>query len=478
MKNLNDRQPQPKLNAMMGRVKKIHFVGIGGAGMSGIAEVLCNMGYSVSGSDMKASPVIERLQKLGATVYLTHEASNVEGVDAVVISTAINLKNPEIVAAELAHIPVVRRAEMLAELMRFSFGIAVAGTHGKTTTTSLVASLLAQGNLDPTFVIGGLLNSAGTNAKLGDSDYLVAEADESDASFLHLQPMMSIVTNIDRDHMETYGGDFDRLRQTFVEFLQHLPFYGLAILCIDDPEVRHLLRHFSRPFRTYGLNADADVRAIDVVQKGAKTHFSVQLKGGRLIADLTLNMPGEHNVLNALAAVSVALELDVSDQDIAQGLAEFQGIGRRFHITENCQIGGKQVLLVDDYAHHPREVQATLDAAKLAWPGKRLVLMFQPHRFSRTKEQFDDFVQVLSGVDCLLLNEVYPAGETPIAGADGRALCGAIRTRGQVVPVFVEVIGDVPNVLADMVLDDDVVLVLGAGDVGGMVAGLREAGIS
>jgi UDP-N-acetylmuramate--alanine ligase len=389
----------------------------------------------------------------------------------VVVSTAVSATNPEVVAARQYNIPVVPRAEMLAELMRFREGIAVAGTHGKTTTTSLVASLLAEGGLDPTFVIGGRLNSAGVNARLGASRYLVAEADESDASFLYLQPMLAIVTNIDADHMETYQGDFNRLRDTFVEFLHHLPFYGLAVLCIDNEHVRDILPRVTRPVLTYGFSADADIRAHDVVQQQTRTRFRVSRPGQPDWLEVTLNMPGRHNVLNALAAICVAQELGVDDAAIRRGLEQFQGIGRRFQVQEVSTAVG-QITLVDDYGHHPREVAATLQAARDAWPGRRLVLVFQPHRYSRTRDLFEDFTEVLSATDVLLLLEVYGAGEEPVPAADGRTLCRAIRTRGQVDPVFVEELDKVAGILAGMLQDGDVVLTLGAGDIGGLAARL------
>lgn len=464
---------------VMGRVKRIHFVGIGGVGMSGIAEVLLNLDFQVTGSDVREGPATRRLAELGASIMIGHRSRNVVGCDVVVISSAVKEDNPEVAAARVQQIPVVPRAEMLAELMRFRFGIAVAGTHGKTTTTSLVSSLLAEGGLDPTFVIGGRLNSAGSNARLGESDYLVAEADESDASFLYLQPMLAVVTNVDADHMTTYGGDFSRLRSTFVEFLHHLPFYGLAVLCIDDLEVRGLLSEISRPICTYGTVAEADVRASDIRQDGVKTCFKVHQAGYPLL-DVTLNMPGRHNMLNALAAITVARELKVDDAAIQRGLLEFQGIGRRFQVMGECRTAAGQVMLVDDYAHHPKEIEATMDAVRAGWPERRLVIAFQPHRYTRTQEQFEDFVQVLSRADVLLLGEVYAAGEEPIAGADTRALIRALRVRGQVEPVFVDPIGELVTVLPGVLRDGDIVLTLGAGDIGGvaarLVAGIAPAG--
>ncbi len=458
----------------MGRMRHIHFVGIGGVGMSGIAEVLLNLGYRISGSDQKRGPAVERLERLGAAIMLGHRGENIEGCDAVVISSAVRSDNPEVVAARARRIPVVPRAEMLAELMRFRFGIAVAGTHGKTTTTSLIASLLAEGGLDPTFVIGGRLNSAGSNARLGAGEFLVAEADESDASFLYLQPMMAVVTNIDADHMTTYEGDFNRLRGTFLEFLHHLPFYGHAVLCLDDPEVRALLPQISRPVCTYGTSEEADLQAADIRYTGAQSHFTVRFANGEAPLQLTLNLPGRHNVLNALAAIAVARELGVEHAAISRGLQQFQGIGRRFQVHERCRIANGEVMVVDDYGHHPREIAATLGAARTGWPGRRLVLLFQPHRYSRTQELFEDFVQVLSQADVLVLSEVYPAGEHPIPGADGKALSRAIRTRGQVDPVFVSDLGEIRGVLPGLLQDGDMVLVLGAGDIGALAARLPE----
>ncbi len=454
----------------MGRIRRLHFIGIGGAGMSGIAEIMLDLGYEVSGSDKRANAATHRLEKLGARVFIGHAAEQVQGVDAVVVSSAIDEANPEIIAARAVRAPLVRRAEMLAELMRFYYGVAVAGTHGKTTTTSLVASVLAEGGLDPTFIIGGLLNSAGANARLGSHHYLVAEADESDASFLYLQPMLSVITNIDADHMVTYGNDFGRLRNTFMEFLHHLPFYGLAVLCIDDKEVRDLVPEVPRPVRTYGTRAEADVRADQVRQEGLRMYFEVQHAVGRFPVEL--NLPGRHNVLNALAAIAVGLELGVPVDAIRRALSGFQGIGRRFVVSQVQDAAGRGLILIDDYGHHPREVAATLEAARQGWAGRRLVLVFQPHRYSRTQEQFDDFVQVLSGVDRLVLCEVYPAGEAPIPGADGRALSRAIRARAQVDPVFCQQLDEVPAVLGHLLEDGDLVLLSGAGDIGGLAARL------
>lgn len=458
----------------MGRMRRLHFVGIGGAGMNGIAQVMLNLGYQVSGSDLKQNAATMRLAEQGAKVFIGHDGSQVMEVDAVVISSAVNEENPEVKAARERRIPVVPRAEMLAEIMRFRYGVAVAGTHGKTTTTSLIASLLIEGGLDPTYVIGGRLNSRGSYAHLGEGEVLVAEADESDASFLYLQPMLAVVTNVDEDHMVTYGNDFERLRATFLEFLHHLPFYGLAVMCVDDEHVRDLLPEVTRKVLTYGTREEADVRAVDIRQQGMITRFGVQMRGRAPFA-VTLSLPGRHNVLNALAAITVAHELGVSVDSIQSGLAGFEGIGRRFQATTDCQIGGHRVMLVDDYGHHPREVAATLDAVRAGWPGQRLVLAFQPHRYSRTQDAFEDFVAVLSQVDVLILAEVFAAGETPIAGADGRALSRAIRARGQVDPVFLGNIEDLPARLKDLVADEDIVVTMGAGNIGLVAANMAEA---
>ena len=451
----------------MRRIKRIHMVGIGGAGMGGIAEVLLNLGYAVSGSDLKRNAAVRRLEELGAQVAIGHAATNTADADVVVVSSAVAADNPEVVAAHARRVPVVPRAEMLAELMRFRYGIAVAGTHGKTTTTSLIASVLAEGHLDPTFVIGGKLESAGSNARLGSSKYLVAEADESDASFLHLQPMISVVTNVDADHLGTYGGDFGRLKDTFVEFLHHLPFYGLAVLCLDDPEVRALSDRVQRPILSYGIDsADADLRARDITQDGRRSSFVVE-RAGRAPLDLVLNHPGRHNVLNSLAAIAVATELEVADAAIVKAFAEFRGIGRRFtSVGEVTLPNGARVTLFDDYGHHPREIAVTLRAARDGWPGRRVVLAFQPHRYSRTHDLFDDFAAVLAEADVLVLTEVYAAGETPIAGADGRALARAVRARGKGDPVFVASVRDLATALAPVLLDGDIVLTMGAGDIG------------
>jgi len=469
--------PRKRAAESMGRIRRLHFVGIGGSGMNGIAQVMLNLGYQISGSDLKSNAVTQSLAAQGAAIHIGHAAANIEGSDAVIISSAVRQSNPEVVAAREKRIPVVPRAEMLAELMRFHYGIAVAGTHGKTTTTSLVASILAEAGLDPTFVIGGRLNSAGSHARLGTGEYLVAEADESDASFLYLQPMIAVVTNVDADHMTTYGGDFNRLRQTFVEFLHHLPFYGLAVLCIDDEQVRGLLDQVTRRVVSYGFSGMADVRAVDVSQQGMTTGFQVECQATGPFA-VTLKMPGRHNVQNALAAICVALELGCEVAAIQRALAGFEGIGRRFQTVE-CELAdGGRIMLVDDYGHHPKELEATLLAAQQGWPGRRLVLAFQPHRYTRTQEQFDDFVQVLSRADLLLLTEVYPAGESPIPGADGRALSRAIRARGQVDPIFVDPISELPGVITGLVQADDIVVVMGAGDIGAVAADLPRHFIS
>lgn len=462
--------PSPKRSRLieipeMRRIRRIHFVGIGGAGMCGIAEVLLNQGYEIAGSDIKAGKTTERLVGFGAEVFIGHRAENIKGADVIVVSTAIDNENPEIAAAREARLPIVRRAEMLAELMRYRHGIAVAGTHGKTTTTSLVSSILGEEGLDPTFVIGGLLNSAGTNAKLGASRYFVAEADESDASFLHLQPMASIVTNIDADHMDTYGGSFDKLKQTFIEFLHNLPFYGLAVVCGDDPVVRELLPQIGRPTVTYGLQDDNDVRATEIHQDGLQTHFTV-LRPGHAPLAVTLNLPGLHNVLNSLAAIAVATDEKVSDAAIVRALANFQGVGRRFQQLGEFPLGVGGVRLVDDYGHHPREVDATIKAARQSFPERRLVMLFQPHRYSRTRDCFEDFVHVLSSVDALLLLDVYSAGEKPITGADSRTLARSIRTRGTVDPVFVERTDELGALLRNVLKPGDVLLTQGAGNVG------------
>lgn len=459
----------------MRRIKQIHFIGIGGAGMSGIAEVLLNQGYCVSGSDIKESDVTRRLATMGAIIYIGHHSSNIKRVDVVVNSTAINENNPEIIAARENRIPIVRRAEMLGELMRYRHGIAVAGTHGKTTTTSLIASILAAGDKDPTFVIGGLLNSAGSNAGLGESRYLVAEADESDASFLHLQPMVAIVTNIDADHMETYGGDFEILKKTFVEFLHNLPFYGLAVVCGDDATIKDILGRVARPTITYGFDEQNDFTAFDVEQNEAEVQFKVKRPGRKGALAVRLNMPGKHNVLNALAAIAVSTDEGVSDEAIQKGLDNFLGVGRRFQIYGEYSLGaGSTVMLVDDYGHHPKEVEATILAVRDGWPNRRLLMIFQPHRYSRTRDLFEDFVGVLSDVDQLVLLEVYSAGEAVITGADGRHLSRSIRNRSKVDPIFVEGIEDVPSTLKNIVQPGDIVITQGAGNVNALAKELAR----
>ncbi|WP_404401451.1 UDP-N-acetylmuramate--L-alanine ligase [Idiomarina seosinensis] len=465
----------------MRRVKQIHFIGIGGAGMAGIAEVLLNQGYSISGSDIAANNNTRRLQKLGARVMFGHQSQHIEAASVVVVSSAIDAENVELLAAQELRLPVVRRAEMLAELMRFRHGIAVAGTHGKTTTTSLLASIFAEAGLDPTFVIGGLLNSAGSNARLGSSKYLIAEADESDASFLHLQPMVAVVTNIEADHMDTYGGDFNKLLDTYLEFLHNLPFYGLAVMCIDDPVVAELIARVGRQAITYGFSENADVRAVDYQQTGGQSRFTV-LRDGHQPLQIVLNLPGRHNVLNALAAVAVATDEGLSDSALQRALNTFEGIGRRFqHYGEFTVKGwpresaGKgSVMLVDDYGHHPSEVQATIDAARAGWPDKRLVMAFQPHRFSRTRDLYEDFVNVLSQVDTLLLLEVYAAGEIPVTGADSRALSRSIRQRGQVDPVYVSSPEELLEVIGDILAPNDLLLTQGAGNIGTLAQQLLQ----
>ncbi|WP_217564805.1 UDP-N-acetylmuramate--L-alanine ligase [Vibrio cholerae] len=449
----------------MRRVKAIHFIGIGGAGMSGIAEVLLNEGYQISGSDLAANAVTDRLADKGATIFIGHQAHNVAHASVVVVSTAINEQNPEIQAAREKRIPIVRRAEMLAELMRFRHGIAVAGTHGKTTTTALVTQIYSEAGLDPTFVNGGLVKSAGTNARLGSSRILIAEADESDASFLHLQPMVTIVTNIEADHMDTYGGDFENLKQTFIDFLHNLPFYGQAILCIDDPVIRELIPRVSRQVITYGFSDDADVRIENYRQNGQQGRFTV-VRQGKANLDITLNIPGRHNALNAAAAIAVATEDDIHDEAILRAMANTQGTGRRFDHLGEFETGNGVAMLVDDYGHHPTEVDVTIKAARNGWAEKRLVMIFQPHRYTRTRDLYDDFANVLEQVDVLIMLDVYAAGEKPIAGADGRSLCRTIRSRGKIDPIFVPDSQILPSVLANILQDGDLVLTQGAGDVG------------
>ncbi|MBX3677079.1 MAG: UDP-N-acetylmuramate--L-alanine ligase [Rhodocyclaceae bacterium] len=454
---------------MKHKVRHIHFVGIGGSGMSGIAEVMLNLGYEVSGSDLAENAATRRLAGFGARVGIGHSAGNIAGADAVVVSTAVKEDNPEVAEARARQIPVVPRALMLAELMRLKQGIAVAGTHGKTTTTSLVASILAEGGFDPTFVIGGRLNSADAHAGLGSGEFLVAEADESDASFLHLQPVIAVVTNIDADHMETYGHDFGRLKQAFVDFLQHLPFYGAAILCEDDANVREIMPAVAKPIIRYGLAESAHVRAVDIRHENAQMKFAVLRPGQAPRLDIVLNLPGVHNVLNALAAIAVADEVGVSDEAIVKALADFKGVGRRFQrCGEIALASGGRFTLIDDYGHHPAEMTATLAAARGAFPGRRLVLAFQPHRYTRTRDCFEDFVRVLTTVDVLLLAEVYPAGEAPIVAADGRALVRAIRVTGALEPIFVEDIAAMPQQIMNVARDGDVVLTMGAGSIGGV----------
>lgn len=458
----------------MRRIKHIHFVGIGGAGMCGIAEVLKNQGYKVSGSDIKASKTTAQLEENGIKVHIGHRPENIQGANVLVVSTAIDAENPEIKTAIDTRIPVVRRAEMLGELMRYRHGIAVAGTHGKTTTTSLITCMLAEENLDPTYVIGGLLNRTGVNAALGASRYIVAEADESDATFLHLQPMAAIVTNIDADHMDTYGGSFDVLKDTFIQFLQKLPFYGLAVVCGDDANIREIMPRIGRPLLTYGFNEDNDIRAIDVKQDGMQSHFTV-LRKDREPLNLTINMPGAHNILNALAAIGIATDEGVSDAAIARALEGFSGVGRRFQVQGQYALEHGDVKLVDDYGHHPKEVEATIKAARASHPDRRLVMMFQPHRFSRTRDCFDDFVDVLSQVDQLLLLEVYSAGEKPIVGADSRALARSIRLRGEVEPILIDPVeGNLQNVMKKVLQPGDLLLTQGAGNVGAISTELAQ----
>ncbi|MCL9773389.1 UDP-N-acetylmuramate--L-alanine ligase [Vibrio methylphosphonaticus] len=461
----------------MRRVKTIHFVGIGGAGMSGIAEVLLNEGYQITGSDLGSNAVTERLLQKGATIYLGHQASNIDQASVVVVSTAINADNPELLAAKELRIPVVQRAEMLAELMRFRHGIAVAGTHGKTTTTALVTQIYSEAGMDPTFVNGGLVKSAGTNARLGSSRILIAEADESDASFLHLQPMVSIVTNIEADHMDTYGGDFDTLKQTFIDFLHNLPFYGQAVVCVDDPVVRELIPRISRQVITYGFSEDADVRIENYRQQGQQGKFTVVRKD-RDNLDITLNIPGEHNALNASAAIAVATEDNISDEAIVKAMLGTEGTGRRFEHLGEFDTGNGNVMLVDDYGHHPTEVDVTIKAARNGWSDKRLVMVFQPHRYSRTRDLYEDFANVLEQVDVLVMLDVYSAGEAPIVGADGRALCRTIRTRGKLDPVFVPEINSLPAVLSNLLQDGDLVLTQGAGDIGKVAKQLQAMELS
>ena len=462
----------------MRRIKRIHFIGIGGTGMCGIAEVLNNQGYSISGSDMRVSTATKRLQKNGIQVFLGHAREYVEGVDVVVVSSAIKPDNPECIRARDLRIPTVPRAEMLAELMRYRHSIAVAGTHGKTTTTSMIASILAEAGRDPTFVVGGLVKAAGSSAGLGESRYLVAEADESDASFLHLQPMVAIVTNIDADHMDTYGGDFAKLQDTFVEFLHNLPFYGLAIVCCDDPDLAAILPKVNRSMLTYGFSEDADYRVLEYRQSAHRTEFTLRRPGDLADISARINVPGAHNVLNAGAAVAVASDEAVADEHIVAGLEAFDGVGRRFEIQGEFAVAGGTAMLVDDYGHHPKEVAVTIAAIRGGFPAKRLVMIFQPHRYTRTRDLYDDFVQVLSTCDVLIVSAVYAAGEASIPGADSRQLCHSIRQRGLIDPIYVENIDDIPDVVASLVKAGDLVITQGAGNVHQLAETMRDRGLN
>jgi UDP-N-acetylmuramate--alanine ligase len=464
----------PFESPQMRRVSNIFFIGIGGAGMGGIAEVLLNEGYRISGSDIQAGAMTKRLSDLGVNVKIGHKSENVDGMDVVVVSSAINEANPEIITARERRIPIIRRAEMLAELMRFRHGIAVAGTHGKTTTTSLISTIFAEAQYDPTFVIGGLLNSAGTNARLGKSRYLIAEADESDASFLHLQPMVSVVTNIEADHMTTYGGDFSKVKDTFVEFLTNLPFYGQAIVCGDDANIQEIRPRIGRNIVTYGFEAHNDVRAENVRLSYGKAHFTAR-RPNNVPLDITLNLTGNHNVLNALAAIAVATDEGIDDEAIVNALANFGGIGRRFELLGNFNTEKGEVCLVDDYGHHPTEVRATISAARANWPDKRLVMVYQPHRYSRTRDLYEDFVEVLSSVDTLLLLDVYAASESPIDGADSKSLCRSIRQRGDIEPIYVGESDALPKILANILQDGDVVMTQGAGNIGALAKQLAAS---
>ena len=468
-----EKQLAPIKVPEMRRVKSIHFVGIGGAGMGGIAEVLLNEGYAITGSDIGANQVVKRLRNLGATISIGHAPDNVTGASVIVVSTAIDSTNPELQRAVELRIPVVRRAEMLAELMRFRHGVAIAGTHGKTTTTSLIASIFAEAELDPTFVIGGLLNSAGTNARLGSSRYLIAEADESDASFLHLQPMVAVITNIDEDHMETYQGDFEKLKDTYVEFLHNLPFYGVAVVCVDNPVVREIIPRIGRQVITYGFSDDADVRASNYEQRGGKSYFSVE-RDGQPLLELSVNLPGKHNVLNALAGIAVATDEGVENKAITEALQSFAGIGRRFEQLATFKTDKGEMLLVDDYGHHPREVQATIAAMRNGWPDKRLVMVFQPHRYSRTRDLYEDFVEVLSEVDVLYLLDVYAAGEQLINGADSKSLARSIRQRGQIEPIYVGDSAQLATLLRTQLKNGDMVITQGAGNIGAVARSLAS----
>jgi UDP-N-acetylmuramate--alanine ligase len=469
-----ERRVAPERRDRMRRINTIHFVGIGGSGMSGIAEVLLNLGYAVQGSDVRASAMTQWLTGLGARIFIGHAAAHIEGADVVVASGAVARENPEVQAALARRIPVVPRAEMLGELMRFRYSIAVAGSHGKTTTTSLIASVLGEGGEDPTYVIGGRLKSAASNARLGAGRYLVAEADESDASFTHLQPLIAIVTNIDNDHLSTHGGDFGLLKQSFVDFLHNLPFYGLAVLCLDDEHVRSIVQEIGRPVLSYGFDAAADVRAVNLRPQGLKTHFRVTRAGGTPL-EVTVNLPGLHNVRNTLAAIAVATELGIADEAILRALAAFQGVDRRLQHVADVVTAIGVVSIVDDYGHHPTEVTATLEAVRQGYPGRRVLLAFQPHRFTRTRDLIDDFGKALSGADVLCVTEVYAAGESPIAGADGRAICRAVRGRGQLEPLFVEKVEELSESLKDLIRDGDVVLAMGAGNISSVAHALPEA---
>ncbi|MCF6225364.1 MAG: UDP-N-acetylmuramate--L-alanine ligase [Xanthomonadales bacterium] len=463
-------------SGQMHRISRVHFVGIGGAGMSGIAEVIANSGYQVSGSDLKASTLTAHLQSIGIEIHIGHRAENISTADVVVASSAIPVDNPELQAAREQRIPVVRRAEMLAELMRFKKGIAVAGTHGKTTTTSLLAAILAEAGLDPTFIIGGLVNAFGSHARLGKGEYLVAEADESDASFLLLQPMMAVITNIDSDHLEAYAGDFENLRSAFLEFIHHLPFYGVSVLCIDDPEVRGILADVSRTILTFGQHPDADIRTSNIRQQGRQMDFDVSFPNQQNKLAVSINLPGVHNVSNALGAIAVAWELGVEPEAMRKALAEFAGVGRRFAEVGELPLGTGSVTVLEDYGHHPTELAVTIEAARKGWPERRLVVVFQPHRYSRTRELFDDFAQVLAEPDVLVMTDVYPAGEDHIPGADSQSLCRAVRNRGRVDPVMISDVHSLPEQLPAILEDGDLVLLMGAGDIGSVASQLRNAG--
>ena len=462
---------------MRHKVKQLHFIGIGGSGMSGIAEVLINLGYAVSGSDIAESAAVKRLKSLGAKILIGHAAGNIAGADVIVTSSAVKADNPEVVAAKVARVPVVPRAMMLAELMRFKQGIAIAGTHGKTTTTSLISHVLGEAGLDPTVVIGGRLNSIGTNARLGKGEYLVAEADESDASFLYLQPIMAVVTNIDQDHMETYAHDFDKLKSAFVAFLEHLPFYGLAVVCADDVNIREILPRITKPIITYGMSEDVELRAVNVHAVNGRMTFTALNRRDKKVLDVELNLAGMHNVLNALSAIAIAREIGIEDAHIARALASFSGVGRRFQRYGEIAISsGGSFTLIDDYGHHPVEMDAVLKAARGAFPGKRILLAFQPHRYTRTRDLFEDFVKVLSTADELVLADVYPAGEAPIVAADGRALTRALRVLGKIEPLFVEKVAELPAAVLSRVRDGDIVITMGAGSVGGVAPAIAGTG--